>query len=122
MVESVATDAEAVNGCHYHSLSFPARILLKRPQQPRPWIARAAAAQTVTVIADGKDGKTKVEFQKNGDVLVSKFEITFALSPRRGRIVRRLTDNSRDWIAGQSSEISETACRGRVALSDKLTL
>ena len=31
----------------------------------------AAAAQTVTVVADAKDGKTKVEFEKKGDVLVS---------------------------------------------------
>ena len=31
-----------------------------------------AAAQTVTVIADAKDDKTKVEFEKKGDALVSK--------------------------------------------------
>jgi hypothetical protein len=31
-----------------------------------------AAAQSVTVIADAKDGKVKVEFETKGDVLVSK--------------------------------------------------
>lgn len=35
----------------------------------------AAAAQTVTVIADAKDGKTKVEFEKKGDVLASKAKL-----------------------------------------------
>ena len=35
--------------------------------------ATPAAAQSITVIADGKDGKkAKVEFEKKGDVLVSK--------------------------------------------------
>jgi len=32
----------------------------------------AASAQTVTVIADAKDGKAKVEFERKGDALVSK--------------------------------------------------
>ena len=30
------------------------------------------AAQAVTVLADAKDGKAKIEFEKKGDVLVSK--------------------------------------------------
>ena len=34
-----------------------------------------AAAQTTTVIADTKDGKTTVEFEKKGDVLVSKTKL-----------------------------------------------
>ena len=34
-----------------------------------------AAAQTVTVIADAKDGKAKLEFEKKGDVLVSKTKL-----------------------------------------------
>ena len=34
-----------------------------------------AAAQSVTVIADGKDGKARVEFEKKGDVLVSKSKL-----------------------------------------------
>jgi len=34
-----------------------------------------AAAQSVTVIAEGKTGKTTVEFQKKGDVLVSKIKL-----------------------------------------------
>ena len=34
-----------------------------------------AAAQTVTVIADAKDGKAKVEFEKKGDVLASKTKL-----------------------------------------------
>jgi hypothetical protein len=35
----------------------------------------AAGAQTVTVIADAKDGKATVEFEKKGDVLVSKTKL-----------------------------------------------
>jgi hypothetical protein len=35
----------------------------------------AANTQIVTVIADAKDGKTKVEFEKQGDVLVSKVKL-----------------------------------------------
>jgi hypothetical protein len=34
-----------------------------------------AAAQTVTVIADAKSGKKTVEFEKKGDVLVSKTKL-----------------------------------------------
>jgi hypothetical protein len=34
-----------------------------------------AAAQTVTVIADAKDGRKTVEFEKKGDVLVSKTKL-----------------------------------------------
>jgi hypothetical protein len=34
-----------------------------------------AAAQTVTVIADAKDGKAKIEFEKKGDTLVSKTKL-----------------------------------------------
>src|SRR5262245_23626532 len=34
-----------------------------------------AAAQTVTVIADAKNGKQTVEFQKKGDVLVSRTKL-----------------------------------------------
>lgn len=34
-----------------------------------------AAMQTVTVIADAKDGKKTVEFEKKGDVLVSKTKL-----------------------------------------------
>jgi hypothetical protein len=33
------------------------------------------AAQTLTVIADAKDGKAKVEFEKKGDALVSKTKL-----------------------------------------------
>ncbi len=33
------------------------------------------ATQAVTVIADAKNGKAKVEFEKNGDVLVSKTKL-----------------------------------------------
>ena len=33
------------------------------------------AAQSVTVIADAKDGKKTIEFEKQGDVLVSKTEL-----------------------------------------------
>ena len=35
----------------------------------------AAAGQTVTVIADAKDGKAKMEFEKKGDALVSKTKL-----------------------------------------------
>lgn len=35
----------------------------------------AAGGQIVTVIADAKDGKTTVEFEKKGDVLVSKTKL-----------------------------------------------
>jgi len=35
----------------------------------------AAAAQTVTVIADAKEGKAKLEFEKKGDALVSKTKL-----------------------------------------------
>lgn len=35
----------------------------------------AAAEQSVTVIADAKDGKVKIEFEKKGDVLVSKAKL-----------------------------------------------
>lgn len=35
----------------------------------------AVAAQSLTVIADAKDGKTKLEFEKKGDVLVSKTKL-----------------------------------------------
>jgi len=35
----------------------------------------APGAQSVTVIADAKDGKTTVEFEKKGDVLVSKTKL-----------------------------------------------
>ena len=35
----------------------------------------AAVAQAVTVIADAKDGKATVEFEKKGDVLVSKTKL-----------------------------------------------
>ena len=35
----------------------------------------AAGAQAVTVIADAKDGKATVEFEKKGDVLVSKTKL-----------------------------------------------
>jgi hypothetical protein len=35
----------------------------------------AAEGQTVTVIADAKDGKTKIEFEKKGDVLASKAKL-----------------------------------------------
>ncbi len=35
----------------------------------------AAVAQSLTVIADAKDGKTKIEFEKKGDVLVSKVKL-----------------------------------------------
>jgi len=35
----------------------------------------AAGAQVVTVIADAKDGKATVEFEKKGDVLVSKAKL-----------------------------------------------
>ena len=35
----------------------------------------AVAAQTVTVIAEAKDGKKTVEFEKKGDVLVSKSKL-----------------------------------------------
>ena len=34
-----------------------------------------AAAQTVTVVADAKDGKARIEFEKKGDVLVSKTKL-----------------------------------------------
>jgi len=34
-----------------------------------------AAAQTVAVIADAKDGKARIEFEKKGDVLVSKTKL-----------------------------------------------
>src|ERR1039458_10343844 len=34
----------------------------------------AAGAQAVTVIADAKEGKATVEFEKKGDVLVSKIK------------------------------------------------
>lgn len=34
------------------------------------------AAQSVTIIADAKDGKKTVEFEKKGDVLVSKTKLT----------------------------------------------
>lgn len=34
-----------------------------------------AAEQTVTIIADAKEGKQKVEFEKKGDVLVSKSKL-----------------------------------------------
>ena len=34
-----------------------------------------ATEQSVTVIADGKDGKEKIEFEKKGDVLVSKTKL-----------------------------------------------
>lgn len=34
-----------------------------------------AAEQSVTVIADAKDGKAKLEFEKKGDVLVSKSKL-----------------------------------------------
>jgi hypothetical protein len=34
-----------------------------------------AAEQSVTVIADAKDGKQKIEFEKKGDVLVSKSKL-----------------------------------------------
>ena len=33
------------------------------------------AAQSVTIIADAKDGKVKIEFEKKGDVLVSKSKL-----------------------------------------------
>jgi hypothetical protein len=35
----------------------------------------AATAQVVTVIADAKDGKAKIEFEKKGDALVSKTKL-----------------------------------------------
>jgi hypothetical protein len=35
----------------------------------------AATTQTVTVQADGKDGKVKLEFEKKGDALVSKTKL-----------------------------------------------
>ena len=35
----------------------------------------AVAAQSVTVIADAKDGKKTIEFEKKGDVLVSKTKL-----------------------------------------------
>ena len=35
----------------------------------------AVTTQTVTVIADAKDGKAKVEFEKKGDALVSKTKL-----------------------------------------------
>lgn len=35
----------------------------------------AAAEQSVTVIADAKDGKKTIEFEKKGDVLVSKSKL-----------------------------------------------
>ena len=35
----------------------------------------AATSQTVTVIADAKDGKAKVEFEKKGDTLLSKTKL-----------------------------------------------
>jgi hypothetical protein len=35
----------------------------------------AASAQTVTVIADAKDGRAKVEFEKKRDVLVSRTKL-----------------------------------------------
>lgn len=35
----------------------------------------AVAAQTVTVVADAKSGKAKLEFEKKGDVLVSKTKL-----------------------------------------------
>ena len=35
----------------------------------------AAAGQRVTVVADAKGGKTKLEFEKKGDVLVSKSKL-----------------------------------------------
>ena len=35
----------------------------------------AVGSQSVTVIADAKDGKTTVEFEKKGDVLVSKTKL-----------------------------------------------
>ena len=35
----------------------------------------AVGAQTVTVIADAKDGKATIEFEKKGDVLVSKSKL-----------------------------------------------
>lgn len=34
-----------------------------------------ATAQSVTVVADAKDGKAKVEFEKQGDLLVSKSKL-----------------------------------------------
>ena len=34
-----------------------------------------ATAQTVTVIADAKDGKAKMEFEKKGDALASKTKL-----------------------------------------------
>lgn len=37
--------------------------------------AVAAEGQTVTVIADAKDGKAKIEFEKKGDSLVSKSKL-----------------------------------------------
>jgi len=35
----------------------------------------AAADQSVTIIADAKDGKTKLEFEKKGDALASKTKL-----------------------------------------------
>ena len=35
----------------------------------------APTEQSVTVIADGKDGKQKIEFEKKGDALVSKTKL-----------------------------------------------
>ena len=35
----------------------------------------AATTQTVTAIADAKDGKAKLEFEKKGDSLVSKAKL-----------------------------------------------
>lgn len=35
----------------------------------------AVAAQTVTVVADAKSGKAKLEFEKKGDMLVSKTKL-----------------------------------------------
>lgn len=34
-----------------------------------------AAAQSVTIIADAKDGKSKLDFERKGDVLVSKTKL-----------------------------------------------
>jgi uncharacterized membrane protein len=35
----------------------------------------AAARQSVTIIADAKEGKAKIEFEKKGDVLISKAKL-----------------------------------------------
>ena len=45
-----------------------------------------ATVQSATVIADASGGKTKVEFEKKGDVLVSKSKLPEGVIRRGGAI------------------------------------